>query len=121
MRKQELMESRSKGSRKSLDFDDLQPPCCACRQEFTLQHKPAQLTYMGCFKRQQSVAGLFTVPVFDLQKRIALHSRAHGLTVAGHYSEDVERWRLDRTDSRTDMDMHDIVTDLYKRATDFMH
>ena len=46
------------------------------------------------------------------------------LFVAGNYSEDVERWRLVRkyrTDHRAEIDMHDIVDDLYDRATDYMH
>ena len=43
MRKQDLMQSQSKPSRKSLDFDSLQPPSRGRPQKFTPPRKASQL------------------------------------------------------------------------------
>ncbi len=55
---------------------------------------------------------------------VKLYRFADYLHVAGNNSEDDERWRLVRkycTDRRAEMDMHEIVDDLYQRATGYMH
>jgi hypothetical protein len=55
---------------------------------------------------------------------IKLHRFTDCLHIAGDCSEDVEHWRLVHkycTDHPAEMDMHDIVDDLYQRATDNMH
>ena len=41
LRKQELMASRSKTARKSLDYDEMQPPSRGRQQQFTLPRKGA--------------------------------------------------------------------------------
>ena len=43
LRKQELMVSRSKTARKSLDYDEMQPPSRGRQQQFTPPRKGAQL------------------------------------------------------------------------------
>ena len=43
MRKQDLMQSRSKPSRKSLDFDSLQPPSRGRPHKFTPPRKASKL------------------------------------------------------------------------------
>jgi hypothetical protein len=119
MRKQELMQSCLKTSRKSLDFDDVHTPSRVRRQQPAPPRKPAQLSDKGHVKHQLSAAGPFTVPFFNTWR-----CRADWLSVAGESSEDVERWRPVRkycTDARAEMNMHDIVDDFYQRATDFMH
>jgi hypothetical protein len=53
--KQELMQSRSKVSLKSLDFDSIQAPFRASRQEFTPPRMPAQSNNAGSVKLTASM------------------------------------------------------------------
>ncbi len=63
MRKQELMQSRVKTSRKSLDFDDVHTPSRVRQQQPAPPRKPAQLSDKGHVKHQHSAAGSFAVPL----------------------------------------------------------
>jgi hypothetical protein len=121
MRKQELMQSRVNNSRKSLDFDDVHTPSRVSRQQPAPPRKPAQLSDKGHVKHQHNAEGSFAVPLFNTWR-----CRADWLPVAGQSSEDVGRWRLvwkNRTDALADyemnLNMHDIVDDLYQSATIF--
>ncbi len=53
MRKQELMQSRLKTSRKYLDFDDVHTPSRVRRQQSAQQSKPAHLSDKGHVKPTQ--------------------------------------------------------------------
>jgi len=118
MRKQALMQSRVKTSRKFFDFDDVHSPSRVRRQQPAPQRKPAQSSDKGHVNNQHSAAGSFAVSLFNTWR-----CRADWLPVAGESSEDVERWRLVRkyrTDARAEMNrglFYPISTNIYLRGT----
>jgi hypothetical protein len=118
MRKQELMQSRVKTSRKFFDFEDVHSPSRVRRQQPAQQRKPAQSSDKGRLKHQHSAAGSFAIPLFNTWR-----CRADWLPVAGESSEDVERWRLVRkyrTDAWAEMNrglFYPISTNIYLRGT----
>ncbi len=61
MRKQELMESRCKASRKHLDFDEIQVPPRARRQVATPERKSAQSLCKQDPKQQHNGTGSVAV------------------------------------------------------------
>ncbi len=72
-------------------------------------------------RSQQNKSGLIAVasPVEQQNNR-----RANGHTVAGDSSEDEESWKVVERcyiDHKAALNIHEIVDDLYQRATHFMH
>ena len=58
LRREDLMLSRHKGSRKSLDFEDVQTPSRVQRQETIPQRRPVEVSHQRSMKRRQAAAGL---------------------------------------------------------------
>ena len=57
LRREDLMSSRRKFSRKSLDFEDVQTPSRVQRQETTPPRRPVQLSDKRGMKRRHAAAG----------------------------------------------------------------
>ena len=58
LRREDLMLSRRKFSRKSLDFEDVQTPSRVQRQETIPPRRPVEVSHQRSMKRRQAAAGL---------------------------------------------------------------
>ena len=117
MRKQDLMQSRGKPSRKSLDFDSLQPPSRARPQKFTPPYKGPKLISASPEDFDFDAQSMTSQSSRTARTRLMAQFREIGTRSKSDFTpEQIKKWIEDH--AKTEMLKAGDLEDLRRRASD---